>query len=107
MRKSQKGDGHSQKWRVNNPDKNRQYYLKTTYNITVEEYDLLLKAQNNSCAICGGPPSVVGNNLHVDHNHTTGKNRGLLCGHCNLILGQSKENKDILRKSIEYLEKYE
>ena len=48
------------------------------------EYDRLLEAQNGGCAICGNPPKT--RRLHVDHNHRTGRIRGLLCFRCNRAL---------------------
>jgi|SRR5215469_9672883 len=49
--------------------------------VTEEEYERLLKEQDGGCAICGNPPKS--RRLHVDHNHRTGKVRGLLCFRCN------------------------
>jgi hypothetical protein len=62
----------------------RKWSLSHKYKMTVEQYDAMLATQNGVCAICG-EPSTVGFNkrLHVDHDHTTGKVRGLLCMHCN------------------------
>ena len=57
------------------------------YNMTLGEYrDLYLK-QKGVCALCGGPEKVSGRLLAIDHDHKTGKVRGLLCGVCNLGLG--------------------
>src|SRR6476469_6189244 len=61
----------------------RKSHLKRTYGITFEEYDFMLDRQNGVCAICKG---VHGRRLAVDHNHETGKVRGLLCGSCNAAL---------------------
>ena len=52
--------------------------------VTTEDYDRLLAAQDGGCAICGNPPKT--RRLHVDHNHRTGKVRGLLCFRCNRAL---------------------
>ncbi len=60
--------------------------LKRTYNITLEEYDKMLEVQKGVCFICGGV-NYDGMRLAVDHNHKTGKIRGLLCRHCNFKLG--------------------
>ena len=54
--------------------------------ITDEGYQALLEAQGGKCAICGNPPKEGGRRLHVDHNHRTGKVRGLLCFRCNRAL---------------------
>lgn len=60
--------------------------LRSRYGITVADYDAMLSAQNGLCAICD-QPSTNGKRLHVDHNHETGKVRGLLCTSCNFRLG--------------------
>ena len=52
--------------------------------VTDEQYEALLAAQHGVCAICGNPPKT--RRLHVDHNHRTGKVRGLLCFRCNRAL---------------------
>jgi hypothetical protein len=63
----------------------------------------MLKVQNNSCLICGKKETK--RRLSVDHNHKTGKVRGLLCSHCNHILGLSYDNIKILQSAINYLNK--
>ena len=62
----------------------------------------MLKIQNGKCAICGERKDKT---LVVDHNHKTGEVRGLLCGHCNHVLGFAKDNINILNKMIDYLTK--
>jgi hypothetical protein len=52
--------------------------------VTDAEYDRLLAAQGGGCAICGNPPKT--RRLHVDHDHKTGRVRGLLCHRCNRAL---------------------
>jgi hypothetical protein len=76
------------------------------YNITPDDYFNLLEKQNNKCAICKtnkSHRSDVSYNLFVDHDHKTGKVRGLLCHHCNAGLGHFMDNTDFLKSSIEYL----
>ena len=75
------------------------------YNLTQEEYDNMLKEQNNCCALCS--ESFGTENPHIDHDHNTGEVRGLLHGICNRGLGCFKENKGKLSLAIKYLEKYE
>lgn len=75
--------------------------LKVKYGITVETYDDLLKYQGGVCAICGGDGKWK--MLGVDHNHATGKIRGLLCHSCNVLIGHARESSSILEKAISYL----
>ncbi len=83
------------------------YGLERNYGITLSQYDSLLKEQSGVCAICKSPPSNNGKRatgrLHVDHNHLTGKIRGLLCSNCNTAMGLLKDNVLILRASIDYI----
>lgn len=89
-------------WRQNNPSKQEVYARKTNYGITDPEFQSLLIAQKDVCAICGGPP-VGRKNLSVDHCHKSGKVRALLCGHCNTGLGSFKDDKELLLKAHAYL----
>lgn len=96
-------------WRKANPDRVRNIYLKHTYGITSEEYEKLLEEQKGVCLICGRPEKVSDGKggikkLHIDHNHTTGKVRGLLCNDCNVGLARFNEDVCILQKAILYLE---
>lgn len=77
-----------------------------SYRITLEQYDAMLSSQNGVCAACGGV-NASGKPLFVDHNHTTGQVRGLLCSMCNSSIGLAKESADILKKLASYLEKHE
>ena len=70
------------------------------YGLSRQEYTLLLERQKGRCAICRG---VFEKEPHIDHNHNTNKVRGLLCGHCNAILGYARDNPDILNQAREYL----
>ena len=85
----------------------RNYKLKRLYGITLEQYNQMFAEQKGLCAICGNKETTKNQynlrQLAVDHNHTTGQVRGLLCSNCNLLLGCSKDNKEILLKAILYL----
>ena len=87
---------------------NRQCRL---YGITYDDYLNLLKEQDGKCAICREqfPPWIRGERrpIHIDHNHETGKARGLLCPTCNLLLGHSKEKIANLVNAVQYLLKWE
>lgn len=84
---------------------NRQWQLRSKYNLSPTDVERMLKEQDGRCAICRGliGPEWYGN-LHVDHNHTTGKVRGLLCSACNTGLGLFKDSVRRLAQAIVYLE---
>lgn len=71
--------------------------------MTIEDYDNLCIEQDYKCAICN--TSEVGRRTRwlVDHDHTTGRVRGLLCHNCNVLLGHARDDISILSKAIEYL----
>ncbi len=69
------------------------------------EFDIKLKEQNGVCEICGGLPRGR-KRLSIDHDHKTGMVRGLLCGHCNSILGFGLDSETILSSALNYLNKY-
>lgn len=88
----------------------RNGHLKRTFNITLEDYKRMLDSQNGVCAICLSEEtrkSPNGGTMHlaVDHCHTTGKIRGLLCWNCNTSLGKFKDSTENLARAIEYLKK--
>lgn len=83
-------------WAKNNPDKIRNYVLKRRYGTTIEEYKKLLENQNHSCAICGMHEGEFKKSLHLDHCHKINKIRGLLCANCNTALGHFKEDVDLI-----------
>lgn len=81
-------------------------YLKREFNITLEYYQELNERQNKACAICGiKAESARHGRLCVDHCHTTGIVRGLLCDTCNRAIGLLKDNIAICDKAAEYLRK--
>jgi hypothetical protein len=80
--------------------------LQHYYKLSKEEATLLYyKKLNGICDICGNPETSKYFLLSVDHNHKTGKVRGLLCSNCNNGLGRFKENIIILQNAIEYLKR--
>jgi hypothetical protein len=76
------------------------------HNLTINQFDELLKKQDNRCAICGTHQSELKITLSVDHCHATGKNRGLLCHKCNFGIGHFNDSIDLLLKAKHYLESY-
>lgn len=82
----------------------RKCHLKRTYGMSLEDFQDRLEDQKQCCAICGDHiTTVTHKQLVVDHCHTTGKIRGLLCDLCNTALGKFKDNKEILQRAIKYL----
>lgn len=117
-------DAATKKWRANNREaylkqkrahratldkatlkkEDKHYSLKRKFGISLEDYNLMLTAQNGNCAICGKHHKECSKALAVDHNHKTGKLRSLLCSSCNLMLGYAKDNPAILSKGALYLQ---
>jgi hypothetical protein len=91
-----------------NKEKYRSAWLKSVYGITLEQYDALLASQGTKCAICPATtPTGKGNGRwHIDHDHKTGKVRGILCGRCNLLLGHAADSIEVLDLAIKYLERH-
>ena len=86
-------------------DKLRALQFKRLYNLTLTEYEDIVKKQNNKCKICLTDFSLLSRkNIHVDHDHSSGKVRGLLCARCNRVLGLLEESSRILYGMIQYLE---
>ncbi len=79
--------------------------LHKNFGVTLEQYDLMAQQQNKLCAICGIHQSKLTRALAIDHDHHTGKIRGLLCGRCNIGLGYFKDSKENLLNAITYLDK--
>lgn len=83
--------------------------LKSVYGITKEQYEAMVLQQENKCAICkkeekekdGQRGTTL--NLSVDHDHKTGKVRGLLCRQCNIGIGRLQESVEVLQSAIDYL----
>lgn len=97
-------------WRVKFPEKakdlgKRQAFKRKLkkYGLSPEQFQAMIDGQEGKCAICKIVPS---GGLVIDHNHTSGKIRELLCNSCNPAVGMIGENPDIARKIIEYLTKH-
>ena len=99
------------RWREKNPERAREIarqsyhrdpsrargkWLKYRYGITLEDYDAMLVAQGGGCALCQRFPNE-GRRLAVDHDHETGRIRGLLCNPCNVMLGWYEARQDLIR----------
>jgi Recombination endonuclease VII len=109
-----------QRWRRDNPERyrermreyqesgkkaiaDRKSHLKRQYGLMLEQYDAMLEGQGGVCAICQQPRPEE-RTLHVDHDHSTGAIRGLLCFSCNNALGDLRESHELFHAAAEYLE---
>lgn len=77
--------------------------IRRAYGMTPRQYQMLFAVQKGMCAICGRKESIA---LSVDHDHATGSIRGLLCRACNLMLGNSREDPNVLELGAMYLLKH-
>lgn len=96
---------YGKKYYQDNKNKERQkLYLKnrrlSAFGLDSESFDKILESQNGLCAICKVPSLKT---LHVDHNHSSGKVRGLLCFKCNVAVGLLKDNIENTKSLLEYL----
>lgn len=90
---------------------NRQRKLRAKFGLTPEQYEEMLSKQNGVCAICEQPETGkvrgITKPLAVDHDHATGKVRGLLCDRCNHALGRMQDQPARLRRAADYLEQHQ
>jgi hypothetical protein len=89
----------------------RRWHLRTKYGLSEAQYARIKAGQGHGCAICGGVSTRKCKyrrwyDLAVDHDHDTGKVRGLLCDNCNRAIGLMKDDVSVLRKAITYLERH-
>lgn len=99
MRKLQK------EWRLKNPESLTKYAVKRNFDISLEEYKTIFKQNNYQCAICKATRNKGYKNykLAIDHDHKTGKIRGVLCFPCNKALGFMEDDIERLKNAISYL----
>lgn len=92
----------------------KNYYLKNNgIKFDKNDYLKLLIKQKNVCAICKKPESIISGKVNrvpkrlaIDHDHKTGKIRGLLCHRCNVSIGSMQESTELLQAAIDYLKKH-
>lgn len=98
---------------ISNENKGHAYTILHRFKLKAETYYSMLDQQNHLCAICKKPETQIKRKtnkikmLSVDHCHTTGKVRGLLCHACNIALGSFKDSKENLKEAINYLSSHE
>jgi len=84
----------------------RESYLRFKYGIGCEEYEELLSKQDHTCAVCGKELKSRGGHTHLDHDHITGKIRGMLCTNCNRGIGHLQESITVLEAAVVYLKEH-
>lgn len=101
---------YSRAHRERNRNSYRDKELRKNFGIALIDYQSMLKAQGSVCAICGNPERRIRHGkltwLAVDHCHTTGVIRGLLCSPCNQAIGLLRDSPEVLRKAAAYLERH-
>jgi len=97
--------GCNQEYKSKKKYYDHKHQLKRKYNLSIEEYNTLFLIQEGRCYICERHQSECKTKFAVDHDHITGKVRGLLCNKCNLGLGSFNDSIKLLKKAILYLTK--
>lgn len=100
----EKAKENKRAWANTNPEKIKTSHLKRYYGITFAEYQELFKNQNGKCAVCGSDND--GTPLCIDHDHATGKIRGLLCKNCNSGIGFLRDDINTIEKAFNYLKNF-
>ena len=94
------------RWSAQNAERRRDTQLRWAYGISLEEYRAIEAQQGGTCAICRRAPTPARHFvacLHVDHDHLTGRVRGLLCDACNMALGKFRDDPATLLHAYRYL----
>jgi len=78
--------------------------LQLRYGLKYEQWETIRKEQNYSCMICGITEELLNKKLDVDHCHTTGVVRGVLCNPCNTVLGHARDKIEVLEAAAKYLQ---
>jgi Recombination endonuclease VII len=97
--------------RKSEPSRFKEHNLRYGFGLSLEDYNQMLSKQNGVCAICKHPETSKHQggkirDLAVDHDHATGKIRGLLCSSCNLGLGKLKDDFEIILQAAKYIQKH-
>lgn len=102
---------YAREWRKNHPEQSASNWLKKQYGITFSDFKSIYEEQQGKCAMCfcSLPTNLLDSQerkkIHVDHDHKTGKVRGILCPRCNMGIGIFNDSIDTLKLAIAYLEK--
>lgn len=92
-------------WYVSRKDLYKERHLQKTYGLSVQDLINLMEDQDFLCAICKKDfNELKPKNIHIDHCHNSNKIRGILCNNCNMALGLFKDDVEVLKEAIKYLE---
>ena len=95
------------KFTKTNPSYQKEQNMLNAYGLSLAQYNKMIAQQNNKCCICKTAFTIdKKNSIHIDHDHESGKVRGILCSHCNVLLGYAREDISILRSAIRYITKH-
>ncbi len=103
IKRSKDPSEHTPERKSEKKAKFRNLKLRIRYGITFEDKIKILEEQNNKCKICFVALVADHQDTHIDHEHSTGKIRGVLCKLCNTLLGLARDNSQILQEAINYL----
>jgi hypothetical protein len=98
---------YSRAYELKRYDKDKNYFkhISNKYGLTREAYRVLYDSQDGCCAVCEAPETLSARRFHVDHDHSTGIVRGLLCHYCNVGIGQFEDDPKLLAAAIDYLDR--
>ncbi len=99
----ERNSAQSKRFREKYPLASMGWFLNKNYGLTVDDYQRMLDCQSGKCAICKRHYSEFKKRLHVDHDHSTGKVRSLLCHFCNTAIGSFNESVELMEEAIKYL----
>lgn len=91
-------------WNSENKGSKKSAVMKNEYGITLEEYNVMFEQQGGKCKICGVHQANLKKALHIDHCHSKLHVRGLLCQHCNSAIGFFRDNIEVMKTAIKYLQ---
>lgn len=95
-------------YRRDNPEREklykRRHKLKKLYGMSINDVEEMIKKQKGSCKICQGTFNTI-IRPRVDHDHSNGKIRGILCNRCNTGLGLFRDNETFLSRASSYIKK--
>lgn len=92
----------AKQYRTKNPGRFAVYEIRKRYKVSLVEAEQLFERRKQGCEVCGSK-----NRTAIDHCHTSGKVRGILCGNCNQTVGHAFDNPYLLRKLANYLEAHQ